>query len=71
MANNRLMNQTVSPSKRSRMKYKRKAMRESMEKEDLLATVKKNFTKVNFRKFLLKLRETILVCNFSDCSSFH
>lgn len=46
MANNRLMNQTLSPSLRSRMKYKRKAKLESMQKEILLATTKETFTKV-------------------------
>lgn len=46
MANSRLMNQTLSPSVRSRLKYKRKATRESMENENLLASVKEKFNKV-------------------------
>lgn len=46
MANKRLINQTMSPSARSRRKYKRKAMRESMDREDLLTSVREKFTKV-------------------------
>lgn len=46
MTNSRLMNRTLSPSVRSRLKHKRKATRESMEKKNILASINKKFTKV-------------------------
>lgn len=71
MAINRLMNNHLSPSKKSRMKNKRKSKRVSMEFEALLRNTKEQFRKVSihtFMQFFQKFFASILLIFYE---SFH